>query len=90
VVKTTKCILCERKLKIDGKDAEKLEQFIDLKTEYICLDCRRKLIFNPLLYNTLIEKIKEIKDEEKPKSKESNTKNQENKKTKESEEEQDE
>jgi len=64
VVKTTKCILCERKLKIDSKDAEKLEQFIDLKTEYICLDCRRKLIFNPLLYNALIEKIKEIKEKE--------------------------
>ena len=59
MVKIIKCILCERKLKIDGKDAEKLEQFINIKSEYICLNCRRRLIFNPSLYKVLVEKIKE-------------------------------
>lgn len=61
MTRITKCILCERKLKIDGKDAEKIEKSINLKTEYICLDCRRKLIFHPYLYSVLLEKIKEAK-----------------------------
>jgi len=59
MVKMTKCILCGRKLKIDGKDAERLENHIDLKNEYICLDCRRSLIFNPILYRVLVDKIRE-------------------------------
>jgi DNA-directed RNA polymerase subunit RPC12/RpoP len=65
MVKITRCILCGRKLKIDGKDAERLENHIDLKSEYVCLDCRRSLIFNPILYKVLVDKIKE--ENKKPK-----------------------
>jgi len=82
MVKIVRCILCGRKLKIDSKDAERLEQFINLKTEYICLDCRRKLIFNPQLYNTLIQKIKELKEQEKNQPPSSQTTKQSNTPTK--------